>query len=224
MAVVGADPDRLRELARAVWDAAQELKEVVTAFSEALVASGFVAVPGDPAASQQFWRALNATWMALEEAAAELRARADALDADQEAARCAEPVETGLGFFGLAFIGHAVQDWVGGDWLSGRNTAYDGMTAMVSADLGFSASALATFTATGSVTAGRVVGGLAWPVTGFATVGEIYCETPIGGPATSPVNQQRATDDDWVFGEGDVENNGAMGVNCPSDCLAQLQG
>jgi hypothetical protein len=225
MPFVGADPVRLRELAQALWDAAQELEDEVTATSDALVAAGFVAVPGDPAASRQFWLALNAIWMALEDAAVDLRARADALDADQEEARCADWVNQALGIFGLGFIVETIGAIAQGD-NERAGDLYDGIGVAISVDTAFQAGAWAGFTATGSHAVGYAVADSALPLTAAATLGEIYCATPTAGPGASPINQQRGDDpEDWVFGENDIENNGAMAVNCTGpDCLAQLQG
>jgi hypothetical protein len=210
MPVVGADPERLRELAHQLDAAASDIERTL-APAYAAVQTGWAPFADDPTASGQWWRTVQAMSVALHDSAAQLRARADALEADQ---RCAEGVDTALGLFGFGFVLDAGALAAQGHFQDAFATANLGTGTAMMVDMGFR----------GGEAMLHGVGAAAAPVAVVATIGEIYCMTPIGGPTLPPtVNHQRGDDDeDWV--DEDHIANTAGFTNCDGDCLAQLQG
>jgi hypothetical protein len=209
MPVVGADPERLRDLAHALDAAASDI-EATLAPAYAAVETGWAPFPGDPAASGAWWRTVQAVMVALRDSAAQLRARADDLEADQ---RCAEAVELGLGLFGFGFVIDSAGMVAQGDFQDALDTANLGTGTAMMVDMGFRVGEAML----------HGVGAAAAPVSVAATIGEIYCRTPVEGPTLPPtVNHQRGDDDDWV--DEDHIANTAGFTNCDGDCLRQLQG
>jgi hypothetical protein len=220
MPLVGADPDRLRELAHALEDAAAGIERTL-APAFAAVQTGWAPVPGDPEASGAWWRTVQAVAVALQDSAAQLRARADDLEADQ---RCAEAVVSAAGWFGLGFVLEAGTQLANLEVTGAVDTLTHGSGIGIVADTGFNLAALGTALATGSAAAGRMVAAAGLPVSAAVTLAEIYCMTPVESSVLAPtVNHQRGDDDeDWV--DEDHIANTAGFTNCDSDCLVQLQG